>query len=259
MPRRSEWVYTGAIGIGRALFGGFWRITTRVEGAENIPDAGGAVIAITHFGYLDFALVEYVTWHHNRRRIRFMAKAEVFKRWPIGFFMRNMRHIPVDRSAGRAAFAAAVDALRAGELVGVFPEGTVSRAFEVQPLKTGAARLAAEAGVPIIPVAVWGGHRLLAKGQRSRMRERFGVPVLFSFGSPITIDDTHDVEHATADLRRELQERTDRLQHEYPVAGTGHWWQPHRRGGTAPTVAEVTAQEAKRLERRRAKKPPKVD
>src|SRR5215217_5434632 len=118
----GEWVYTGAIGIGRALFGGFWRIRTQVEGIENIPDAGGAVVAITHFGYLDFALVEYVTWHHNRRRIRFMAKVEVFRRWPIGAFMRNMRHIPVDRSAGRAAFRAAIDALQSGELVGVFPE-----------------------------------------------------------------------------------------------------------------------------------------
>ena len=87
------------------------------------------------------------------------------------------------------------------------------------------------------------------------MRERFRVPVLFSFGSPIVIDDTHDARRATAALRRELQQRTEKLQREYPVAGTGRWWQPHRRGGTAPTVAEVAAQEAKRLERRRAKKP----
>ncbi|MEO8261244.1 MAG: lysophospholipid acyltransferase family protein [Pseudolysinimonas sp.] len=242
----SEWVYTGAITLGRGLLGGIWRVKTHIDGAENIPDAGGAVIAITHFGYLEFALVEWVTWHHNRRRIRFMAKIEAFKRWPIGAFMRNMKHIPVDRKAGSAAFSAAIEALRAGELVGVFPEGTVSRAFEVQPLKTGAARLAAEAGVPIIPVAVWGGHRLMAKGQKSRMRERFGVPVLFSFGPPIVISETHDVHQATDELQRELQQRTERLQADYPVDGAGRWWQPHRRGGSAPTVAEVAAQEAER-------------
>ena len=248
----SEWVYTGALVLGRGLLGGVWRVKTRIDGAENIPDAGGAIIAITHFGYLEFALVEWITWHHNRRRIRFMAKVEAFKRWPIGAFMRNMKHIPVDRRGGKAAFDAAIDALKAGELVGVFPEGTVSRAFEVQPLKTGAARLAAEAGVPIIPVAVWGGHRLMAKGQKSRMRERFGVPVLFSIGPPIVIDETHDVQQATDELQRELQQRTDRLQAEYPVDGTGHWWQPRRRGGTAPTVAEVAAQEREREKKRRA-------
>ncbi|CAN5397155.1 lysophospholipid acyltransferase family protein [soil metagenome] len=251
MPQRSEWVYTGALGIGRSLFGGIWRVKPQVEGAENIPDVGGAIIAITHFGYLEFALVEWITWQHNRRRIRFMAKKEAFARWPIGAFMRNMKHIPVDRAAGRAAFSAAIEALRSGELVGVFPEGTVSRAFEVQPLKTGAARLAAEAGVPIIPVAVWGGHRLLAKGQKSRMRERFGVPVLFSIGSPIVIDETQDIHQATAELQRELQQRTDALQAAYPVDGAGRWWQPHRRGGTTPTVAEVAAQEAERAEARR--------
>ena len=242
----TEWVYTAALGLGRALLGGVWRVKTRVDGAKNIPDAGGAILAITHFGYLDFALVEWITWHHNRRRIRFMAKASVFARWPVGAFMRDMKHIPVDRTAGKAAFSAAIDALASGELVGVFPEGTVSRAFEVQPLKSGAARLAAEAGVPIIPVAVWGGHRLMAKGQKSRMRERFGVPVLFSIGPPIVIDDDHDIAHATAELQRELQERTDLLQSQYPVDGTGHWWHPHRRGGTAPTVAEVAAHEATR-------------
>ena len=249
----SEWVYTGALAIGRTLFGGIWRTKPIIEGAENIPDTGGAVVAITHFGYLDFALVEWVTWHHNRRRIRFMAKVEAFTRWPIGFFMRNMKHIPVDRSAGRAAFSAAIDALRSGELVGVFPEGTVSRAFEVQPLKTGAARLAAEAVVPIIPVAVWGGHRLMAKGQKPRVRERFGVPVLFSFGSPIEIGENEDVQAATDALQRELQRRTEHLQAEYPVDGTGAWWQPRRRGGSAPTVAEVLAEEARRNLQRRHK------
>lgn len=249
MPLRREPVYTGAIGAGRALFG-FWRVTPHSEGLENIPDDGGAIIAITHFGYLEFALVEWVTWHHNRRRIRFMAKKAAFKGWPLGAFMRGMKHIPVDRAAGLGAYREAVRALRGGELVGVFPEGTVSRAFEVQPLKTGAVRLAQEAGVPLIPVAVWGGQRLLAKRQKQKFFDRFGVPVHFSFGEPITIAPGDDVRAVTDRLQEELQERTTRLQGSYPVSGRGQWWHPARLGGTAPTVEMVAAQEAERAARR---------
>jgi len=239
MPRyRNEPIYTAAIGLGRAMFGAL-RVKREVTGIGNIPESGGAVIAITHFGYLEFALVEWATWLANRRRIRFMAKKAAFKGWPLGAFMRNMKHIPVDRAAGAGAYAEAVEALRRGELIGVFPEGTVSRSFEVQRLKAGAARLAQEAGVPLIPVAVWGGHRLLTKGAKSRLRDRFGVHVLFAVGEPIAVAPGDDVHDATDALRAELQRLTDELQAAYPVDGTGHWWQPARRGGTAPTVEEI--------------------
>src|SRR5690606_28886392 len=176
--KRSEPIYTTAIAAGRTLFGA-WRLKPMTTGAEHIPDTGGAVIAMTHFGYLDFALVEWATWRHNRRRIRFMAKKSVFHKPVVGWLMRGMRHISVDMEAGAAAYANAVDALRRGELIGVFPEAGVSASFTVRDLKTGAARLAAEAGVPLVPIAVWGGHRLLTKNRRIRMRERFGVPVSF--------------------------------------------------------------------------------
>ena len=136
---RNEPIYTGAIGVGRLLFG-VLRVKLRVAGRENLPLDGGAVIAVTHFGYLEFAIVEWVTWLANRRRIRFMAKKGAFKGWPLGALMRNMKHIPVDRSAGSHAYDEAVVALQGGELVGVFPEGTVSRNFEVQPLKALKAR-----------------------------------------------------------------------------------------------------------------------
>lgn len=245
MRWRREPVYTAALGVGRALFTA-WRVKTRVSGLEHIPDDGGAVIAITHFGYLEFALVEWVTWRHNRRRIRFMAKKAVFDRWPVGAFMRGMKHIPVDRSAGKAAYAEAVRALQRGELVGVFPEATVSRAFEVQPLKTGAARLAQEAGVPLIPVAVWGGQRLLAKKQKQNFFHRFGVPVHFSIGAPIHIGSGDDARIATDRLRDDLQRRTTELQNAYPDRGLGQWWHPARLGGTAPTVSEVEQQDAER-------------
>jgi len=235
---RNEPIYTGAIGLGRAMFG-VLRVKREVTGIENIPNEGGAVIAITHFGYLEFALVEWVVWLVNRRRIRFMAKKSAFKGWPLGAFMRNMKHIPVDRAAGTHAFANAIGALRHGELVGLFPEGTVSRSFEVQRLKTGAARLAQQAGVPIVPVAVWGGHRILTKGAKGGREDRFGVLVRFAIGEPLTVAADDDVLDATERVRATLQKLTDDLQSSYPVDGKGKWWQPARKGGTAPTVDEI--------------------
>jgi 1-acyl-sn-glycerol-3-phosphate acyltransferase len=235
---RNEPIYTGAIAVGRLLLGTL-RVKLRVAGRENLPIDGGAVIAVTHFGYLEFAIVEWTTWLANRRRIRFMAKKGAFKGWPLGALMRNMKHIPVDRSAGSHAYDAAVAALRDGELVGVFPEGTVSRSFEVQSLKAGAVRLAQAAGVPLIPVAVWGAHRILAKGAKSKLRDRVGVPVYVKIGEPVVVAADADIHDASDALRATLQQLTDDLQDLYPVDGAGQWWQPVRRGGTAPSVAEV--------------------
>ncbi len=243
--RASEPIYSTAIVAGRALFG-FWRLKPRVSGVEHVPASGGAVLAMTHFGYLDFALVEWTTWLANRRRTRFMAKQGAFDKPVVGWLLRGMRHISVDMKAGAAAYAKAVDALKSGELLGVFPEAGVSASFTVRALKTGAVRLAAEAGVPIIPVAVWGGQRLLTKGRRIRFFERFGVPVSFAFGAPISITAGEDPRTATDRLREVLQGLVDRLQAEYPVDGTGKWWQPRRLGGTAPTPEEAAAADAAR-------------
>ncbi len=240
MPRRyrNEPVYTGAITAGRLLFG-VLGVKLRVAGREHLPLDGGAVIAITHFGYLEFAIVEWVTWLANRRRIRFMAKKGAFTGWPLGALMRNMKHIPVDRSAGSHAYDEAITALQNGELIGVFPEGTVSRSFEVQPIKAGAVRLAQEAGVPLIPVAVWGAHRILTKGAKGKQRERVGVPVYVAIGDPVHIGASDDIHDASDALRANLQTMTDHLQDIYPVDGAGKWWQPVRRGGTAPSLDEV--------------------
>lgn len=244
-----EPVYTAAIAAGRGLFA-FWRLKRRIVGADHLPDDGGAVIAMTHFGYLEFALIEWATWLHNRRRIRFMAKKSVFDKPMVGWLMRGMRHIPVDMSSGGAAYAAAVEALRRGELIGVFPEAGVSASFTVRELKTGAARLAAEAGVPIIPIAVWGGHRLLTKNRSIGFAERFGIPVHFAVGTPMSSRETDDPRVVTDDLRRSLQDLTDRLQTGYPVSGAGRWWQPRHLGGTAPTPDEAAAADAERARRR---------
>lgn len=244
-----EPVYSGAIALGRALFG-FWRLRVTTVGLSNIPDTGGAVVAMTHFGYFEFALVEWMTWRHNRRRIRFMAKKEAFASPVIGALLRSMRHIRVDRQAGAAAYADAVAALQRGELIGVFPEAGVSASMTVRELKSGAARLAAEAGVPLIPVSIWGGQRLMTKGHSTRFFERFGVPVSFTFGEPIAVAADADIGAVTAVLRSTLQGMVDREQDEYPVDGTGQWWHPRNRGGTAPTPEEAAIAEQQRRRRK---------
>ena len=77
--------------------------------------------------------------------------------------MRSLHHIEVDRGDGLASYRTAVEYLRAGEAVGIFPEATISRAMELKEFKTGAVRIAAEAGVPLVPVVLWGTQRMMTK------------------------------------------------------------------------------------------------
>lgn len=247
MKYRNEPIYTGAIAVGRAFFGALG-LKPVVIGAEHLPDEGGAVIAMTHFGYMEFALVEWVTWLHNRRRIRFMAKKPVFDKKPVGALMRNMKHISVDMKAGAGAYAAAVTALQAGELIGVFPEAGVSASFTIRDLKTGAARLAAEAGVPLVPIAIWGGQRLMTKGHKTTMRDRFRAPIIIVVGEAITV--SADPVAETARLKDAMEALLVTAQAAFPLDGTGQWWQPRHLGGTALTPEQSAAEEEVRLKRR---------
>ena len=93
-----------------------------------------------------------------------MAKKEVFDNKLTGPIMRSLRHIPVDRGNGAASFEEACLRLKEGELVGVYPEATISRSFEMKEFKSGAARMAIAADVPIVPHIVWGAQRIWTKG-----------------------------------------------------------------------------------------------
>jgi 1-acyl-sn-glycerol-3-phosphate acyltransferase len=249
--RGADPIYGVAIGAGRALFG-LLGVKPTVTGAKNLPATGGAVLAITHFGYLDFALVEWIMWRRNRRHIRFMAQKGAFDKPGVGWLLRGMQHISVDMQAGADAYRLAVQALRDGEVLGVFPEGGVSASFEVRDLKTGAIRMAAEAGVPVIPVAVWGGHRLLTKAAGSTLTEKFRLPIGFAVGTPIHPAPTDDATALTLTLRERLQNLVDGLHARYPDDGAGAWWQPARLGGSAPTPAVAAIAEAERKARRAA-------
>src|SRR5258705_776786 len=159
----SEFVYPPVIAAARLLFRAL-DVRFRVEGAEHIPTSGGAVLASNHIGYLDFIFCGWGA-RPSGRLVRFMAKKSVFDHRISGPLMRGMHHIPVDRDAGLASYRPALAALKAGEVVGVFPEATISRSFTIKEMKTGAARIASAAGVPIIPMALWGSERLWTKGR----------------------------------------------------------------------------------------------
>src|ERR1700712_2626082 len=160
--------YRGVIRLALVIFRLF-RFRFDVRGAEHVPATGGAIICSNHVSYFDFTFLGLGALPQHRL-VRFMAKSAVFDHWFAGRFMRAMRHIPVDRRAGAAAFEAAVRGLKDGEVVGVFPEATISPSFTVKDLKAGAARMAVQSGVPIVPAAVWGGHRVATKDHKVELR-----------------------------------------------------------------------------------------
>src|ERR1019366_10286744 len=88
----------------RSLFA-FLRVRRSVDGVEHIPEHGGAVLAMTHFGYLEFALVAYTIWRHDKRRVRFLATSSAFRNPLVGGLLRRLGPIPVDRRAGATAYS----------------------------------------------------------------------------------------------------------------------------------------------------------
>jgi 1-acyl-sn-glycerol-3-phosphate acyltransferase len=144
-----------------------------------------------------------------------------------------MHHINVDRSSGSASFVAALRALRAGEVIGIFPEGTISKSFEIKELKSGAVRLAMGSGVPVIPTIVWGSQRIWTKGvKRDLRRKRF--PIFVTFGEPLIFEKGSDVDAGEKLLRETLLGLLHEVQGKYPDSHAGQRWAPARLGGTAP-------------------------
>src|SRR3954463_6097419 len=227
-----------------------------VRGSEHVPATGGAIICSNPVSFFDFTFLGLAALP-QRRLVRFMAKAAVFGHWFSGPFMRAMRHIPVDRKAGAAAFESAVRALKDGEVVGVFPEATISTSFTVKDLKAGAARMAADAGVPIIPAAVWGGHRIATKGHKVQLRR--GVPVPVVLGEPIVAEPGEGPQSLLRRTRAAMEELLHEAQRSYPDQPSGpedRWWLPPHLGGTAPTPEAAAAADAIRAAGR-ATKPPR--
>ncbi|WP_028568912.1 lysophospholipid acyltransferase family protein [Salinispora tropica] len=234
-----ELVYPPVIAAAKTMFR-VLDLKITIEGAHHVPRTGGAVLASNHVSYLDFIFCGLGV-RESKRLVRFMAKKSVFTHRISGPLMRGMRHIPVDRRSGTGSYVEAVTALRQGEVVGVFPEATISRSFTVKHLKSGATRMAREANVPVLPMAVWGTQRLWTKG-RPRTLNRRHTPITILIGEPMDPAAYPDANAMTADLAERLSALVDRNQREYPENPAGPddtWWLPAHLGGSAPTPAEA--------------------
>ncbi|EFQ83257.1 Acyltransferase [Aeromicrobium marinum DSM 15272] len=230
---RSDRTYRGVVAVFGALFR-LWGYRFDVRGAEHLPAHGPAVIASNHIGFLDFTFIGYAA-RERGRLVRFMSKRSVFDSRFAGWLMRRMGHIPVDRASGAVAYRRAGRLLDAGQLVGLFPEATISRSWLLKRFRPGAAGLALRHGVPVVPVVVWGGHRILTvDGHRSLRR---GIAISIHVGEPLETRPDESVADLTARVRVAMSDLLDTAISDYPDEprdDDDRWWLPHDRGGTAP-------------------------
>ncbi len=226
-----------------------WRIDVR--GLDQVPITGGVVLAFNHHSYLDFVMVGWPVVRTLRRPMRFLAKQEIWASRKVGWVVRWANAIPVDRGSPErraAAFDAATEALASGDVVAVAPEQTISGSFELLPLRTGAARMAQRAQVPIVPVAGWGTQRAITRGAPKRLP--LGLPVSVRFGAPLTVGPDDDVVAVTDELAARMTALLHETQGDYPDgAPPGARWVPARLGGGAPPH-EQALQEQRERERR---------
>jgi 1-acyl-sn-glycerol-3-phosphate acyltransferase len=239
MRLMRDFVYPAVIATARTWFK-LGDIDIRITGAEHIPATGGALLAVNHLSFVDYVMAG-VPGADRKRLTRFIAKKEIFDHPVGGPVMRSFHHIALDRGAGREGIAKAVEYLRDGELVGIFPEGTISQSFELQPLKSGAARIAAEAGAPLIPVVLWGTQRFLTKGKPRDFSRHKTVGMRVGEAMHPTLDD--DLTAVTADLESRMRTMLDELIRSHPAdeQPPGSWWLPASYGGSAPTPEQAAA------------------
>lgn len=254
-PQPSDRFYRFIIRTGLALHRLF-RIRVGITGQEHLPPpeplngssrrvtpGSGAVVAITHFGYLDFAFAELLLWWNSRAQMRYLITQGAADHWFAGPAVSAAGHVVVPYGSGSGAYDTAVSKLREGEYIAILPEAGVSRSFRVRECKTGAVRMAAEAGVPIIPVSIWGAHRLMTRHHGFSPRRAWRAPVRIHVGQPIPPHalpgPAQDAQPATDKLRQVLQAGIDAAIADFPLAPPpGAWWMPADLGGGAPTEEE---------------------
>ncbi len=159
----------------------FWRVD--VEGREHVPDHGPAVVAANHQSFCDSFFLPLVL----RRRLTYVAKAEYFDNWRTAWFFRAAGQIPMHRGGGDAsqrALDTAKQVLRAGGLLGIYPEGTRSPDQRLHKGHTGVARLAVGCGVPVVPVGIVGTRKVQPPGRRLM---RPFHPITVRFGPPLAL------------------------------------------------------------------------
>jgi 1-acyl-sn-glycerol-3-phosphate acyltransferase len=197
----------------------------RVEGIERIPATGPVLLASNHISYFDPIAIGFLA-DSAGRRVRFLAKAELFEKRFMAAVLRRMGQIRVERGKGDAgALDRATAALRAGECVHVFPEGTISDEFEPMAGKTGLARLARAAGVEVLPVGLWGTHRVIPPGEQKP--ERWRTPVVMVVGAPIPVAPDANPRETTDRIMAGICDAVAEARRLYPPPPDGRfdaWW-----------------------------------
>lgn len=176
------WVIKGIL---KPLLRAMYRI--RVEGVENVPATGPAIIAANHRSFLDSFFIPLVV---RRRKVTYLAKADYFKSWKTAWFFRGAGQISTEREGGKKSQQSidiALEVLREGKLLGIYPEGTRSPDGYLHRGRTGVARLALAAGVPVIPCGLIGTEEVMPKNAKMprlwghrKVQLRFGKPLDFS-------------------------------------------------------------------------------
>ncbi|HEV7535588.1 MAG TPA: lysophospholipid acyltransferase family protein, partial [Acidimicrobiia bacterium] len=196
-----------------------------VEGVDRIPADGPVLLASNHLSYFDPIAVANLS-DLAGRRVRFLAKAELFRNRALGAALRSMGQIPVVRGTGDAtALDAAAAALADGQCVHVFPEGTISDDLDPMAGKTGLARLARAAGVDVVPVGLWGTHRVIPP--KGRKAERFRTPIAMVVGETVPVGSGANPREATDRIMAGICDALARARRLYPepaVADRDAWW-----------------------------------
>ncbi len=224
----------------------------QMSGTDNVPRTGGVMLAVNHVGYVDF-IYGGLAANPSGRKVRFMAKRELFDHKYTGPLMRSLHHIEVDRGAGLASYDTALEYLRAGEVVGIFPEATISRAMELKEFKTGAVRIAATAGVPLVPVILWGTQRMMTKDHPKDFSR--GKTIAIRVGPALHPTGDNPVAE-TAELHRVMSAMLEETIRTYPAdeQPPGSWWVPARYGGSAPSLEEAARLDAEEKRERAARR-----
>ncbi len=227
-----------------------WRV--QATGEEHIPRTGAVILATNHISYVDPLIVGMPAWSRGRR-LSFLAKRELFANPVIGALLRKAGTIEVDRGGlASASLGPAVERLHRGDVIAIFPEGTISTSFVPSAPRLGVARLALESGTPVVPGALWGGQRLVTKDRRELRRHMLTTVRL---GEAIAPTPGEDPRHLTARIWEAVGRLVDQSARDYPESPSGAddtWWLPAHLGGTAPTVEVALRRAREESELRRA-------
>jgi 1-acyl-sn-glycerol-3-phosphate acyltransferase len=200
----------------------------RFEDLERLPAVGPAIVACNHISYLDPLANAYAVVRAGRRP-RFLAKDELFHIPVVGRALEGAGQIPVSRGSGdQTSLLAAEAALGAGEVVVIYPEGTVTANPDSMPMRgrTGTMRLSLASGVPITPMVSWGSHAVWQKSGRGSLK--FGRPIWIRVGAPFDVthrageaDDHEAVRAMTDELMAVMTSMVNDLRARYPARWAG--------------------------------------